>query len=409
MMSYPMIPTHWPFAPLKAFYEVTLGKMVVNKEPQTGEVILPYLRSANVQHGHIVLDDVRYMPFQPEEAAILNLRAGDLLICEGGDAGRSALLDRDLPGFSFQNSVIRIRPKGSGNNRFLAYWFEFLKKTGYLDILCNKATIAHCTAHTTRNILIPIPPPDEQVKISNLLDQKFRQIDEIISAQKSLIGFLNEKRRGLLTHIISQELYSPVSTQPFNIFGMDCIPAHWQTIKLKYLTQLCTQTSKTRTFSIGLENIESWTGRLISTQTEYDGDGIAFCKGDILLGKIRPYLAKAWVADREGEAVGAFLVLRPGPQVTSEFLKNLFLSIPFVTTMSAAAQGTTMPQIHWDIVKNTPIPLPPLYEQLRISESITRESTQIDRLISDAQTMIELLQERKNALIYTAFTGQIPL
>ena len=74
------------------------------------------------------------------------------------------------------------------------------------------------------------------------------------------------------------------------------VPEHWEVKKLKYCLLLATRKIESRKPQVALENIESWTGRFIKTETEFEGDGIAFEEGDILFGKLRPYLAKVFLA-----------------------------------------------------------------------------------------------------------------
>src|SRR5690625_4391394 len=89
------------------------------------------------------------------------------------------------------------------------------------------------------------------------------------------------------------------------------VPAHWGVTPLKRLVKHITDKACASDFQVVLEHISGWTGRLTETDSEFSGDGIAFLPNDILFGKLRPYLAKAWCADRAGQAVGDFFVLRP--------------------------------------------------------------------------------------------------
>jgi type I restriction enzyme S subunit len=97
------------------------------------------------------------------------------------------------------------------------------------------------------------------------------------------------------------------------------VPEHWAVRKLKHNMSLLTEKGERRDLAVALENIESWTGRFLETDTELQGEGVAFDPRDILFGKLRPYLAKAWLADRPGEAVGDFHVLRVTPHVDGRF------------------------------------------------------------------------------------------
>lgn len=88
------------------------------------------------------------------------------------------------------------------------------------------------------------------------------------------------------------------------------IPKHWNYKRFKYCFDLISEKSKTNLPKIGLENIESWTGKYLKTSTEFEGDGEVFEINDILYGKLRPYLAKVLLASFSGKAVGDIFVFR---------------------------------------------------------------------------------------------------
>lgn len=132
-------------------------------------------------------------------------------------------------------------------------------------------------------------------------------------------------------------------------------------------------------FKLGLDGIESGTGRLVSPGTgAFDGDGIAFRPGDLLFGKLRPYLAKTWLADREGAAVGDFLVLRPNDSAGSRYLRYLLLSSLFLDPIAASVTGAKMPRTDWDTVKNSVVPVSNSTAQRAIADFLDRETAQID-------------------------------
>jgi type I restriction enzyme S subunit len=97
------------------------------------------------------------------------------------------------------------------------------------------------------------------------------------------------------------------------------VPRHWELKRLKALVRLMTERAATRERPVALENVVSWSGRLIETDNEFDGDGVAFNASDLLFGKLRPYLGKLHVAEFSGEAVGDFHVMRPAADLASRF------------------------------------------------------------------------------------------
>ncbi|MES3630283.1 MAG: restriction endonuclease subunit S [Longimonas sp.] len=184
------------------------------------------------------------------------------------------------------------------------------------------------------------------------------------------------------------------------------VPEHWSLRKLKYAVTLTKEDAEERheDFQIALENIESWTGQFIETDSDYRGSGDAFEKGDILFNKLRPYLAKVYHAKRAGTPVGELLVLRPETDVLSRFLFYRLLSAEFIDVVDGSTYGAKMPRASWDFIGDLSIPIPPLPEQRTIAAYLDRKTEQIDTLIAKKQRLIDLLQEQRTAIINRAVT-----
>jgi len=146
------------------------------------------------------------------------------------------------------------------------------------------------------------------------------------------------------------------------------VPEHWQVKRLKFSTRLVTGKATARTYPVALENIESWTGRLLPSDTEFEGDGTAFRAGDVLFGKLRPYLAKAHLAHRAGEAVGDLHVLRPVAGVSGKFFVYQILNRDAIEIIDGSTFGAKMPRVSWDFLSSMPIAMPPIEEQAKIAD-----------------------------------------
>ncbi len=164
-----------------------------------------------------------------------------------------------------------------------------------------------------------------------------------------------------------------------------------------------------RQFRIGLEAIEKGTGRLrFDPDVRYEGDGIEFQRGDVLFGKLRPNLRKAWLADRAGDAVGDFHVYRPNESlVTERYLAYLVLSEPFLEPVIASANGARMPRADWREVRNIRVWIPSIAQQRGIVNHLDRETAHIDAFIAKNDELIALLGERRAAVIAAAVTRGI--
>lgn len=187
------------------------------------------------------------------------------------------------------------------------------------------------------------------------------------------------------------------------------VPYHWSIRKLKTLANLTTAKTDNQLFSLGLEHVQSWTGELNveSLDGEVATQGIGFQKNDVLFGKLRPNLAKVWVATRSGTAIGDFLVIRPGSELAPKFLGYLMRTPSFISVVVGSMYGAKMPRTSWDFVKNIAWSIPSIKEQKTIVEFLNLETAKIDAAVSDAREAIALSQERRAALISAAVTGQL--
>ena len=185
------------------------------------------------------------------------------------------------------------------------------------------------------------------------------------------------------------------------------IPEGWSCRPLKFSLRLHTEKagdSCTGEFRLGLENVESWTGSYIKTDSEFEGDGISFETGDLLFGKLRPYLAKVLEAPRSGTAVGEFFVLKPANGVSSRFMFYRLLSKPVIDVLDGSTYGAKMPRTSWDDMGGLKLPIPSTSEQDQIAAFLDRKTAQIDRLIEIKGRQIELLKEERTAVINHAVT-----
>lgn len=182
------------------------------------------------------------------------------------------------------------------------------------------------------------------------------------------------------------------------------VPAHWDVKRLKHGFRLVTERATQRDNPVALENIESWSGEYIPTDADFSGEGINFQQGDVLFGKLRPYLAKAYLATSCGEAIGDFHVMRPSQGVEPKYGFYYLLSESFISEVSGATYGAKMPRIGWDSMGSLPFLEPHPSEQRQICRFLGHETARIDSLIEEQQRLIELLKEKRQAVISHAVT-----
>lgn len=191
------------------------------------------------------------------------------------------------------------------------------------------------------------------------------------------------------------------------------LPSGWEARRLKFCAQLVNAkvADAEQDFYVALENVESLTGRYLPSEVVGEPESVVsrFAVDDVLFGKLLPYLAKAWKAERAGVCSTEFFVLR-GRKYAPEFLRWLCLSPGFVGQVDGSTFGSKMPRASWDDVGELPTPLPPQHEQRAIAAFLDRETARIDALIEKKRRLIELLQEKRAAVISVAVTkGLDPL
>ena len=165
---------------------------------------------------------------------------------------------------------------------------------------------------------------------------------------------------------------------------------------------------------VGLENIESWTGKFFGNPAAIDEDPSAimiegtslsntFERGDVLFGKLRPYLAKVWVAEFAGRSTTEFLVMH-AVEVEPRFLRYVCLWRDFVDTVDASTFGSKMPRADWDFIGTIPVPVPEWRKQCAIADYLDRETARLDALVAEKERLLDLLAEKRRALITRAVT-----
>jgi type I restriction enzyme S subunit len=188
------MPDHWEVERLDAVMESMLGKMLSPKA-RTGKSPKPYLRNANVQWGRFDLTELYEMDFADDDYARYGLLPGDVLVCEGGEVGRTAIWRGEISECHYQKALHRLRPRGERMDaEFFAYHmfhaFQVRKSYGEVGTV---TTIAHLPGVKLKTLPVPVPPLPEQREIARQLaavDAKLAAEEARRSALAALFGSL---------------------------------------------------------------------------------------------------------------------------------------------------------------------------------------------------------------------------
>lgn len=264
----------------------------------------------------------------------------------------------------------------------------------------------------------------EDEKIANFLDKKTSQFDSIISKKEVLIEKLEEAKKSLISEVVTGKVKVVKTADGYDLVkrssdemkdsGVEWlgeIPKNWEVNKFKYVAYNTNSKVKTNSVDnyIGLENVESKTGKLLSYGSSKDIESdmsTYFDCNSVLFGKLRPYLAKCIVTETTGICSDEFLVLK-SKKLLSTVLKYIMLDAYFIDLVNSSTYGAKMPRVNWDFISNMKIPVMDMEEQLLIKNFIDDRKTKIDTIINKTKLQIEKLKEAKQSLISEAVTGKI--
>jgi len=196
------IPAHWEDAPIGKLFKVQLGKMLSQKS-KTGTNYRPYLGNWNVQWGAFDLSRVEEMDFDEREFTKFQLRSGDLLVCEGGEVGRTAIWNGEITNCCYQKALHRLRPKnGDILPQYFRYYMEEATRQQLFLRYTNETSIAHLSRETLIEVVVPVPPVDEQETIVDVLSG----VDDAIAATRAVIEQTRKLKTALLQDIFTNGL-----------------------------------------------------------------------------------------------------------------------------------------------------------------------------------------------------------
>ena len=400
------IPTHWPEKRAKYYFKE------IDERSQSGEEEM-----LSVSHitGVTPRSEKNVTMFKAESNVGQKLcQPGDLVINTMW-AWMSALGVSNHDGIvSPAYGVYRPRNKQNYDNYFLDH---LLRIEGYRsEYICRSTGIrsSRLRLYPDKFLSMPVvcPPQEEQQAITRFLKAQDHLFRKFIRNKRRLIELLKEQKQNIINQAVTRGLDPKVKLKPSGVEWIGDIPEHWEVRRLKFLCHnLNEQTSEKQPGEtyIALEHVESWTGRISLPDDEitFDSQVKRFQPGDVLFGKLRPYLAKVTRSQTAGVCVGEFLVLRATGDVTADFLEQKLRSKRVIDLINSSTFGAKMPRADWTFIGNLKFAYPSADEQLEILEHIQDKSAEIDQAISRAQREIELMREYRTRLISDVVTGQV--
>lgn len=261
-----------------------------------------------------------------------------------------------------------------------------------------------------KNIEIPLPPLKEQKLIFDFLTNRTSKIDQLISNQEKQIEKLKEYRQAIITKAVTKGLDPNAPMKDSGVEWIGNIPCNWETLRLKYCFSVRNEKYENGNYDyVALENVESFSGKYIATESNafYSLAGtIRANRNDVIFGKLRPYLSKAFLIAKDCYVSSEFAVLYGLGGNRTSFLKYLLISSKFIDVINSSTYGTKMPRANIDFIRNLEIAIPDVKTQNEIVNYLDETCRKIDRLIDVKVKKIAQLSNYKKSLIYEYVTGK---
>jgi len=407
------IPVSWGIFKLKHMINEFISGGTPNSDNekfwvQDEEDGIPWVAIGDMTNNEVVMDTKKKITLDGLANKRLRiLKSGTLIYSIFASLGKVSLLGIDA---TTNQAILGLVTNEKIDDMFLKYYLRYLEQP--VIALSNANTQNNLNSTIVRNIEFSLTNDfNDQKKIASFLDKKTSEIDLTIEKYTRLIELLKEKRTALINHVVTKGLDPTAEMKDSGVEWIGEIPEDWGVKKLKHtsLVSSVKLNKKPKELPyIGLEHIQSGNGVLIENNVEeVDSSVSCFKKGDILFGKLRPYLAKVLEAPFDGVGTTELVVIRMDECINSHFAFYQLLSDRFINLVNALTYGVKMPRANPDQIVNISICVPPIKEQKEISLYLDKESSKIDNIIQKIKENISLLEEYKKSLIHHVVTGKV--
>ncbi len=304
------------------------------------------------------------------------------------------------------------------NNKYVFYWLQAFKNE--IIQLSSGGGQPNINQEKVASLKISAPFFEDQINIANFLDHETTKIDHLIEKQQKLIELLKEKRQAVISHAVTKGLDPNVPMKDSGVVWLGEVPEHWGILPIKYLTESVntggtpknpisfTDADEVNWFTPGdfLNDLEiTVSSKYVTFDSVNTGDSKLYPRGSVLMIGIGATLGKIAICNTEFSCNQQINVLVPNRSIISEYLA--YALIIQMDQIKQLSNSSTIGIINQEKTKQIVIALPALDEQVKIVEKITQKLLGFKKIIDLSEEQVELLKERRTALISAAVTGKI--
>jgi type I restriction enzyme S subunit len=264
------------------------------------------------------------------------------------------------------------------------------------------------------NLEVLVPPRAKQDQIAKQLSSRLAQVDGLVSAKQRLLELLAEKRRALIANAVTRGLNPDVPMRDSGSAWLGLIPSHWQTENTRWLLKEIDDRSEDG--SEELLTVSHLTG--VTKRSEKDvnmflaesNEGYKRCRaGDLVINTLWAWMGAMGITRHDGIVSPAYNVYRPTEAFDPDYLDHLVRTPLFVAEITRYSKGvwSSRMRLYPEGLYEASMPVPPLAEQAQIVQEIVHQIQHIDALSSATKDTVQLLEERRTALIAQAVSGAL--
>ncbi|EJL6463737.1 restriction endonuclease subunit S [Vibrio cholerae] len=399
------IPAHWKVTALKHVLStpITDGP---HSTPIFQDEGIPFVSAEAVSGGYINFDKIRGYISEEDDTLFSQKYRPQLhdvyMIKSGATTGISAIVETNRR-FNIWSPLAVMRCKKSYNPYFLLNYLRSDSFQKSVQLSWTFGTQQNIGMNTLENLTVCFPPFEEQQKIANFLDHETAKIDTLIAKQEKLIELLKEKRQAVISHAVTKGLNPDAPMKDSGVEWLGEVPEHWTVGSLRWRISISSGEGLPSTLveknSSELKQVPVIGGNGVMGFTETSNTNrtaIAIGRVGALCGNVHLINYVSWITDNA-------LKISSWDGFDEYYLVNLLKA----ANLNDLASKTAQPLITGEQIKSLTVVIPPIEEQVNINLKLTEITNRFDKLEQKAVLGIELLKERKTAIISAAVTGKI--
>lgn len=425
------IPDHWETRPIKSIAEVD-NSGFYGEEADELACNFPVATTAQIdKNGSFSIEDMPTRSFDDEKSSRYLCKEGDILVVKSSGSatniisGKAGIVKAEDKRFIFSNFLMRIKSdRKKVMPDFLYYFIRSDITKQRVSLMCSSTTYPNLKVGEYISAHITLPPVSEQAIIVKFLDHETAKIDALIAEQEQLIELLQEKRQAVISHAVTKGIYPNAPMKESGVEWLGAVPRHWEVSRLGWIAEQVNDINHEMPEAVqsgvpflsakdlsddGRLRFENDVKQISEEDFERLSQKIKPEKGDIIYSRIGTIGRAALVeTDKRFLVSYSCCVIRiRSRNIHLKFLRFLLASDLILTESKARTRSMGQPDLGLGEIRKFPMPIPPIEEQRAIDQYLTKEINELDSVCNKTFVCLNVLQERRLALISAAVTGQI--